>query len=263
MSEPMHPLRALVVDDEPLARQRLAVLLARLDEPVQVVGEAGDAGAALAWLEARPGLADVVLLDIQMPGPDGLRLAEKIRGLTPAPQVVFVTAHTEHALKAFELEASDYLTKPVRQERLAQAMARCRKRQSTVLAASQALQATPATLLVQERGRVVKVPISDILYLKAELKYVTLRTATHSYVLDDSLTDLEERLGASVIRVHRNALVARLAVRRLERRDDADGTEGWAVQVGPAASAGGGEWLAVSRRQVPGVKEALLEASRR
>ena len=255
MSGGPQALRALLVDDEPLARQRLAVLLARLDEPVQVAGEAANSGEALAWLEARPGQVDLVLLDIQMPGPDGLRLADKIRTLNPAPQVVFVTAHTEHALKAFELEASDYLTKPVRQERLAQAMARCRKRLPTVASPSVDVQAPSGTLLVQERGRVVKVPVADIFYLKAELKYVTLRTATHSYVLDDSLTDLEERLGACVIRVHRNALVARLAMRRLERRDDADGTEGWAVQVQ------GGEWLMVSRRQVPAVKEALLGAS--
>lgn len=249
------PLRALLVDDEPLARQRLAQLLSRLDEPVSVLGEASDAGAALAWLEARPGQVDVVLLDIQMPGPDGLRLADKIRALASAPQVVFVTAHTEHALKAFELEASDYLTKPVRLERLAQAMARCRKRLPA--AANSVAVAVPdpsAVLLVQERGRLVKVPVSDIVYLKAELKYVTLRTAGHRYVLDDSLTDLEERLGASVIRVHRNALVARAAVRRLERRDDPDGGEGWAVQVGS------GEWLTVSRRQVPAVKDALTEA---
>ena len=256
MSDGAQALRVLLVDDEPLARQRLAVLLSRLDEPVLVVAEAGDAGAALAWLEARPGQADLVLLDIQMPGPDGLRLADKIRTLSPAPQVVFVTAHTEHALKAFELEASDYLTKPVRQERLAQAMSRCRKRLSAVVSAPAPAQAPSGTLLVQERGRVVKVPVCEIIYLKAELKYVTLRTATHSYVLDDSLTDLEERLGASVIRVHRNALVARSAMRRLERRDDADGTEGWAVQVN------GGEWLMVSRRQVPAVREALLDGAR-
>lgn len=245
----VEPLRVLLVDDEALARQRLVVLLSRLDEPCVVVGEAGDAGAALSWLEAHPGAADVVLLDIQMPGPDGLRLAGKISAMDSPPQVVFVTAHAEHALKAFELEASDYLTKPVRQERLAQALSRCRRHKPA--------QAHPpdeqAVLVIQERGRLLTVPLAEVIYLKAELKYVTLRTAQHSHVLDDSLTELEERLGASVIRVHRNALVARSAVRRLERRDDPDGTEGWAVQV-----RGTLEWLAVSRRQVPAVKEALL-----
>lgn len=252
---PARPLSVLVVDDEPLARQRLLLLLGRLQQPVDVAAETADAGAALAWLEAHPGRADVLLLDIQMPGPDGLRLADKVRRLRLAPQVVFVTAHAEHALQAFELEACDYLTKPVRQDRLEQALARCRKR----LAALEPMARKPATatqtLLVQERGRLLRVAVSEVLYLKAELKYVTLRTVGHSYVLDDSLTDLEERLGAQVIRVHRNALVAREAVRSLERRDDADGTEGWAVQVRHT-----GEWLAVSRRQVPAVKEALQAA---
>ncbi len=244
------PLNLMVVDDEPLARQRLVALLARLDDPVQVVAEAADAGAALAWLEAHPGEADVMMLDIQMPGPDGLRLADKLRGMAQAPRVVFVTAHTEHALKAFEVDASDYLTKPVRQDRLAQALARCRKQGAGMAAPPGSL--SEQVLVVQERGRLVRIPMAEVLYLKAELKYVTLRTPAHSYVLDDSLTDLEERLGPLMIRVHRNALVARSAVRGLHRRDDADGTEGWAVQV-----QGTDEWLAVSRRQVPLVKEAL------
>jgi two-component system response regulator AlgR len=114
---------------------------------------------------------------------------------------------------------------------------------------------------VSERGRVVRVPLADVLYLKAELKYVTLRTASHSYVLDDSLTDLEQRLAERVLRVHRNALVARHAVRALERRrlaehgEDEGNEIGWAVQV-----AATGEWLAVSRRQVSAVREALEQA---
>ena len=112
-------------------------------------------------------------------------------------------------------------------------------------------------LVVSERGRVVRVPMAEVLYLKAELKYVTLRTSARSYVLDDSLTDLEQRLGAQVLRIHRNALVARHAMRALERRRLADGEDegdelGWAVQVGAA-----GEWLAVSRRQAGAVREAL------
>jgi two-component system response regulator AlgR len=103
----------------------------------------------------------------------------------------------------------------------------------------------------------VRVPMTEVLYLKAELKYVTLRTSARSYVLDDSLTDLEQRLGAQVLRIHRNALVARHALRALERRRLADSEDegdeiGWAVQVAPV-----GEWLAVSRRQVSAVREAL------
>ena len=111
--------------------------------------------------------------------------------------------------------------------------------------------------MVSERGRVVRVPMAEVLYLKAELKYVTLRTSARSYVLDDSLTDLEQRLGDQVLRVHRNALVARHAVRALERRRLADAEDegdevGWAVQVATT-----GDWLAVSRRQVSAVREAL------
>jgi two-component system response regulator AlgR len=254
MSADLLPLCALVVDDEPLARQRLSIMLGKLPEPVTVLAQLGDAGAALAWLEAHPGEVDVCFLDIQMPGPDGLRLADKLRALPQAPQVVFVTAHTEHALRAFELEASDYLTKPVRQDRLAQALARCRKqwapRQASQVAAHDE---SLSALVVQERGRVVRVPVAEILYFKAELKYVTLRTVDHAYVIDESLSDLQDRLGDAFIRVHRNALVARSAMHRLERRDDDDGTEGWAAQVRAT-----GEWLVVSRRQVPLVREALI-----
>ena len=110
--------------------------------------------------------------------------------------------------------------------------------------------------MVHDRGRVLRLPLAEVLYLKAELKYVTLRTAEHSYVLDDALADLEQRLGDGFLRVHRNALVARSAVRALQRRRGSGGDEGhaehWAVQVVPS-----GEWLAVSRRQLAAVREAL------
>ncbi len=257
-------LRALLIDDEPLARQRLAALLARLDTPVEVVGALGDAGSALAWLEAHPGQADVCFLDIQMPGPDGLRLAARLAeraAQQPMPDVVFVTAHAEHALQAFDLAARDYLTKPVRLERLAQAVARCQRRvarSGTVVGPVVPTQADAATvppLIVRERDRVVRIPVADILYLKAELKYVTVRTHDHAYVIDESLSELEGRLGQALLRIHRNALVARHAVQRLERRDDPEGGEGWAVLV-----RGTDDWLSVSRRQAPLVREALLSA---
>jgi two-component system response regulator AlgR len=113
-------------------------------------------------------------------------------------------------------------------------------------------------LVVTERGRVIRVPLAEVLYLKAELKYVTLRTAHHTHVLDDALSDLEQRLGPRFLRIHRNALVARSAALALERRpmgDDEEPGDSWAVLVGPV-----NEWLAVSRRQVAAVREAL-EAS--
>ncbi len=261
----MTPLKVLLVDDEPLARLRLRTLLQDCaDPPSEIVGEAGDAAAAQALLRERP--CDLLLLDIGLPGPDGMQLAAALRGLAAAPSVVFVTAHAEHALRAFELDAVDYLTKPVIRERLRSALQRVAQRRRAAEVPAQVSQGAPAAdatrvLVVHDRGRVLRLPLADVLYLKAELKYVTLRTAAHSYVLDDALADLEQRLGDGFLRVHRNALVARAAVRTLQRRrgDGTGGDEGqaehWAVQLVPT-----GEWLAVSRRQLAAVREALATA---
>jgi two-component system response regulator AlgR len=250
------PLRVLLVDDEPLARLRLRALLQDCADPAsEVIGEAGDAAAAEALLHQRP--CDLLLLDIGLPGRDGMQLAAALRVMPEPPSVVFVTAHAEHALRAFELDAVDYLTKPVTRERLRSALQRVAQRRRAAEAPLASADAT-RVLVVHDRGRVLRLPLADVLYLKAELKYVTLRTAAHSYVLDDALADLEQRLGDGFLRVHRNALVARSAVRALQRRrgDGAGGDEGhaehWAVQLMPT-----GEWLAVSRRQLQAVREAL------
>lgn len=255
-------IRVLIVDDEALARSRLAALVRECPEPAcEVAAECANARQVVEWLAVNEGQADVALLDIQMPGALGTELAADLKRLPRAPAVVFVTAHSEHALAAFDLEAVDYLTKPVKRDRLFAALARAARRAPSRNGAPPDNDSGAApVLVVSERGRVVRVPLADVLYLKAELKYVTLRTATHSYVLDDSLTDLELRLGERVLRVHRNALVARQAVRALERRKVADSEEegneiGWAVQV-----AATGEWLSVSRRQVAAVREALEQA---
>jgi two-component system response regulator AlgR len=248
------PLKVLIVDDEALARSRLASLVRECtDPPCEVVGECVNARQASEWLREQP--ADAVLLDIQMPGTTGTEWAAELRRTEHPPVVVFVTAHSEHALDAFDLDAADYLTKPVKRDRLFAALQRAARRAAPRERPGPA--AAEPVLVVSERGRVVRVPMAEVLYLKAELKYVTLRTSARSYVLDDSLTDLEQRLGAQVLRVHRNALVARHAVRALERRRLADSEDegdeiGWAVQVAPV-----GEWLAVSRRQVTAVREAL------
>ncbi len=247
-------LKVLIVDDEPLARLRLRALVEAIQQPqADVVAEAGDADEALAALRAQA--PDLLLLDIRMPGRNGLQLAAALRAMARPPAVVFVSAHAEHALAAFDLEAVDYLTKPVRRERLQAALQRVQQRllPSDAAATSETRQAP--VLVVHDRGRVLRLPVAEVLVLKAELKYVTLRTAAHSYVLDDTLADLEQRLvgsGDGFIRVHRNALVARHAVRALERREDERGDDGWAVRVAPLD-----EWLAVSRRQLAAVRDAL------
>lgn len=247
-------MRILIVDDEPLARLRLRTLvegLAGHDEGLRIAGvaEAGDADAALAALQATP--ADVVLLDIQLPGRDGLKLAPALQALPQPPVVVFVTAHGEHALRAFELQALDYLTKPVKRERLQAALQRAAQQLALVRGVLPPVVPEPV-LVVSERGRVLRLPVREVLVLKAEQKYVTLRTAQQAYVLDDSLLDLERRLGPGFVRVHRNALVAVAAIRALQPHAAGDDGDGWAVRVAPLD-----EWLAVSRRQLAAVRVAL------
>ncbi|WP_048441224.1 LytTR family DNA-binding domain-containing protein [Caenimonas sp. SL110] len=241
-------LHVLVVDDEPLARSRLRTVLAGCTAPAAVVGaEAANAVQAMDML--RRHRFDAVLLDIHMPGADGLALARALRDGLDAPAVVFVTAHAEHAVSAFELEAVDYLTKPVRLERLQAAL---QKVERQVHARGLPAGAQADVLLIQDRGRTERVPLTEVLYFKAELKYITVRTASRSYILDAALSELEDRHAAQFLRVHRNALVARHAMRALEKHYDAEEGEGWAVRLN-----GIDELLAVSRRQLSAVREAL------
>ncbi len=244
------PLGVLVVDDEALARSRMRTLLGDCQAPpVRCVGEAANAVEAMALIQHHR--ADVVLIDIHMPGADGLALARALRTLANPPALIFVTAHAEHAVDAFELEAVDYLTKPVRLERLQQALQKV-ERTIQSLRGIEANLPQGDVLVIQERGRTERVPLAHILYFKAELKYVTVRTVTRSYILDGSLNELEERYRASFVRIHRNALIARRAVRALERHFDAEEGDGWAVRLD-----GVDELLAVSRRQLATVRELV------
>lgn len=251
-------MHILIVDDEALARARLRTLLADADAETGAataryhVSEAADAGQALALLQAPgPRPVELVLLDIHMPGQDGLALAHALRSLPLPPAVVFVTAHAGHAVQAFDLDAADYLTKPVRRERLQQALAKAAR--ATPLQAGAERDASQV-LLIQDRGATVRLPLSEVLYLKAEQKYVTVRTVARSYILDGALAELEARHADRLLRVHRNALVARPALRSLERHDDPTEGEGWALRLH-----GIPELLAVSRRQLPQVRAAMRD----
>ena len=242
-------LQVLVVDDEALARSRLRTLLGECTAPAATVGgEAPNAAEAMDMLLRTK--FDAVLLDIHMPGADGLVLAQALRSMPQPPAVVFVTAYAEHAVEAFELEAVDYLTKPVRLERLQAALQKVERLVQSRLAGPP--DDSAPMLLIQDRGRTERVPLFEVLYFKAELKYITVRTSARSYILDASLSELEERHAAQFLRIHRNALVARHAMRALEKHDDPEEGDGWAVRLH-----GIDEVLAVSRRQLGAVREAL------
>jgi two-component system response regulator AlgR len=239
-------LRVLIVDDEPLARARLKSLLADCTAPrVLVVADAANATDAVHCVTHHA--VDAVLADIHMPGADGLMLAQTLRTLPHPPAMVFVTAHAEHAVQAFELEAVDYLTKPVRLERLQSALQKIERLTQSARALEPDL--PEDVLVIQERGRTERVRLGDVLYLKAELKYITVRTVSHSYILEGALSDLESRYASRFVRIHRNALVARHAVRALEKHHDSEEGDGWAVRLDRVD-----EVLVVSRRQLAAVR---------
>ncbi len=242
-------LKVLIVDDEALARARLRTLLGDCTAPAaRVEAEASNAAQALAWLQHHP--VDVALIDIHMPGADGLRLAQLLRTLPEPPAVVFVTAYAEHAVQAFELEAADYLTKPVRLERLQSALQKIERLTQHTRGLEPDL--PQEVLIIQDRGRTERVPLSQVLYLKAELKYITVRTKARSYILEGALNELEDKYKSRFLRIHRNALIARRAVRALEKQHDPMEGESWAVRL-----SGIDELLLVSRRQLAAVRELV------
>ncbi len=248
-------LRVFIADDETPARERLKELLADVaaELPTVVVGEAASGLDAVAQLpESR---AQVLLLDIEMPGMRGLEVARHLSGLELAPAVIFVTAHDRHAVEAFELNALDYLLKPVRAARLAAALKKASAdgppaREQLAKAAAQARE----YLSVTERNRIHLVPVRDVVYLRAELKYVTLRTRAGEHLIEESLVALEREFAERFVRVHRNCLVARTAVRGFERSAEGGDEPHWNVVL-----EGVPERLPVSRRQWAEVRLLVKE----
>ena len=250
------PLRIVLVDDEAPARRRLRELLDDCTAalPVLVVGEAGSGREALQLLGTTP--ADLVLTDIHMPDMDGIELARHLLKLPLPPVLIFTTAYHEHAIAAFEVHAIDYLVKPVRVQRLLSALQKVPRLKPLSDTKLNRLPAAARRFLsVTERSRAVLVPIDEIVYLKAELKYITIRTADREFLLEESLTRLEEEFGPRFVRVHRNCLVAREAIRGFERRVSADGDAHWEVMLRGVTEA-----LPVSRRQQFIVREIGRDA---
>ncbi len=250
-------LKILIVDDEPLARDRLRTLLGDIAPhvPNQIVGEAGNGLEALAFLAQQP--VDVVFADIRMPGMDGIELAAHLGRLGEPPRIVFTTAYDNYAVQAFDLNAVDYLLKPIRLQRLLSTMQKLAVQLPEAGMLSELGQAMRGRgrshLSCHERGRLLLVPVKEILYLKADLKYVTARTAEREFLLDEALTRLEEEFSEQFIRLHRSVLVARSALSGFERAagDDAE-AYGWALLRGIP------EKLPVSRRQWAPAKAAMV-----
>ena len=238
-------LRVLIVDDEPLARARLRALL-EAQPGVQVIGEAGNGEAALAACAAEA--PELVLLDIAMPGIDGLDVARHLARLEPRPAVVFCTAYDAHALSAFDAQAIDYLVKPVRSERLAAALERVRTfaagREHGVSASGQ----RRTHLCARIRGSLRLIPIEDVHYLQAEEKYVVVHHARGEDLIEESLKSLEEEFGERFVRIHRNCLVARHEIVELKRAPD--GHVQAVLRHGQAP-------LEVSRRCVSALRETV------
>lgn len=249
-------LRVLIVDDEAPARQRLGNLLEDIgnDCPNRIVGMVANGVEAMRLLESAE--ADVVLADIRMPAMDGVELARHLQRRESALPVIFVTAYEQYAVEAFELAAVDYLLKPVRAERLAAALQRLHQRSAPSDETLAAL--APGArrhFSVSERGRIVLLPVAEVIYFKAELKYVTARTAQREYLLDESLVQLEQEFSQRLLRVHRNCLVARAAVLGAERAGAEEGDGHWMILL--RGLEGEHARQAVSRRQWPQVRQEL------
>jgi two-component system response regulator AlgR len=242
--------RILIADDESPARTRLRDLLDECREtfPLAIVDEARNGREALDVVNREK--VDIVLLDIRMPEIDGMETARHIAGMPEPPSIIFTTAFDSYALKAFEVNAIDYLLKPIRIERLLAALNKTRASPKPSRDALDAAANQPRRhLSVHERGKIILVPLADVLYLRAELKYVTVRTVEREFLVEESLTRLEEEFADAFVRVHRNCLVARSAIAGFERNAE-DSDSGWAVVV-----RGTGEKLPVSRRQHHVVKQ--------
>ena len=245
------PLRIVIVDDEAPARSRMRDLLADCASqlPLTVEGEADSGRKALALLAERK--ADVVLLDIRMPEMDGIEVAQHLQKLDEPPAVIFTTAYDAYAIRAFEVHAVDYLLKPIRASRLREALSRVGSAARPKTETLRELRPGPrAFLSAQERGRVHLIPVDDVIYLKAELKYVTARTGMREYLIEESLTRLEQEYAQRFVRVHRNCLVAKSAIRGFEREAGENGEGHWVVVLD-----GCHEKIALSRRQQHIVRE--------
>ncbi len=245
-------MKVLIVDDEQPARDRLRQILESEDR-YQVVGEAGNGHEAVALCsDLQP---DVVLLDIRMPGMDGIETANHLNTLAEAPAVVFTTAYDEYAVDAFEARAVGYVLKPVRRSRLVAALQQASRLAGTTLSevASQAnIDATRKHVCAHTLGELKLIPIVDIICFRAEQKYVTVDHVNGQDLIDESLKSLADEFSTTFVRIHRNALVAIAQIDRIEKTEDGKSC----VLLRERSQLDGNE-LIISRRHVAEVRRRL------
>ncbi len=221
---PQEGLRTLIVDDEPLAVERMQVICARMPE-LRVVGTASDGAAALRLIEALS--PELVLLDLTMPEVDGLTVARKLSKLARRPAVIFVTAHEQFAVEAFDLDAVDYVLKPVAPERLRRALDRALARRGTGDAYTE--RAWLEELWVPHRSELLRIEVAQVGRIDAERDYVRLHVGNRSYLLLQTIAGLEARLDPSqFIRIHRSTILRRDCIRGLRH----DGLGVWSIELG-------------------------------
>lgn len=240
-------MRILVVDDEAPARDRLCRMLRDMPD-VAVAGQAADAEEALAAVHADP--PEVVLLDIRMPGMSGLELAMYLAELERPPAVIFTTAFDQHAMEAFDVQAVDYLLKPIRRERLSEALRRARRPTLAQLGAlHEAEGGTGGRRHIAARigDRLEMIPVASINYFQADAKYVAIHHAGGEVLVDEPLKDLETEFEHEFVRVHRNALVRIDAIEAVER----------SPAGGHVVRLTGGDQVSISRRHLRTVRQRL------
>jgi two-component system response regulator AlgR len=239
-------LRVLIVDDEPPARERLRSLLVEFGQ-FDVVGEAGHGAQALTLVDTLT--PDIVLLDVRMPGIDGLEVARQLASLEEPPAVIFTTAFDEYALQAFDSQAVAYLLKPIRAEKLKLALTkagRLTRPQLQQVATAAREPAQRAHIGVRGRDGLKLIPVEEVLWFHADQKYTTVRHLKGEDLIEDSLKTLEEEFAASFVRIHRNALVNTKYLERIAR--DASGQHFVHLRGVP-------EPLEVSRRMAGDLKD--------
>jgi len=198
-------MKVLVVEDEPLAQQRLIQLLGDIPLVQQVYAANNGLQAVELCDSEKP---DLVLMDIRMPGMDGLETAGHLSRLDETPAIIFVTAYDEYALDAFRVHAVDYLLKPVRRDKLQEAIQRAARLNRAQLAALEGEPKARTNITARISGNIKLIPVHEILFFQAEQKYVTVRYLRGETIIEDTLKELQDEFGNTFVRVHRNALVA-------------------------------------------------------